>query len=228
MSYINSALKKVQQERDGRSVPHEGAIQASHPDVSPGKRKGAPLYFGGAIVVVGIVAGLAWFFLPEMIKPKVVPSALLQIPETSPVAELPHVTVNHGPATLRLYEDALAAQRSQRWDEAETLYKKVIAFDPRNVESLNNLGVIYMGRKRLAEALELFVKAIAAKEDYVDPYYNLACLYAQMHNTKASLSYLQRAVKIDGSARDWAKADLDFKGLRSLPAFKQITEELVE
>jgi tetratricopeptide (TPR) repeat protein len=85
-----------------------------------------------------------------------------------------------------------------------------------------------MTQKRSEEAMELFVKALTIQDAYVDPYYNLACLYSQMGNVRASLSYLERAAKIDGQARKWAKQDNDFKKMRSLPEFNKITEELVK
>jgi Tfp pilus assembly protein PilF len=115
--------------------------------------------------------------------------------------------------SAQVYESALAAQRGRRWQEAESLYQQALSFDPRHVQALNNLGVLYMTQKRSEEAMELFVKALAIQAGYVDPYYNLACLYAQSGNVRASLSYLERAVKID---------------VQSLPKFNKITEELVK
>jgi tetratricopeptide (TPR) repeat protein len=88
--------------------------------------------------------------------------------------------------------------------------------------------VLYMTQKRPEAAMELFVKAMAIQDGYVDPYYNLACLYSQSGNVRASLSYLERAVKIDGQVRKWAKQDNDFKKMQSLPEFHKITEELVK
>ncbi len=232
MSYINNALKKVQREKDGRYVSYRDIIQAPRAKASAGggwRRpfvRLAPVFF---IVLIGV---LSWLLYQAVRRP-----------ERGPVVA-PRIDIGGRPAVLtgpaaggdrtgaakaaQLYEQALIAQRGKRWEEAESFYRQALSLDPRHVNALNNLGVLYMSKNRRDEAIELFVKAVAVKEDYVDPYYNLACLYAQLDNVEAGLLYLAKAVKIDGRVREWAKNDSDFNKMHSLPAFKKITEELVK
>ena len=289
MSYINSALRKVQKERDSR--------YAAYGDFISSRRKGtsAPrawrLFAVPAVVagILGILAAVAWLVYPAAtakvkgaapLSPQVAaekrPTAGQAIPvvgqvlpatgpalptagQVSPTAGLP-ATGQAIPATgpalptagqtlpaagqvapgaaagvngalsraAPVYEAALVAQRGKRWPEAERLYQQALAIDPRQVKAMNNLGVLYLNQKRSVEAMELFVKALAIQDNYVDPYYNLACLYSRLGNIKASLSYLERAVKIDGQVKKWAKQDNDFKKMHSLPEFTTITEELVK
>jgi tetratricopeptide (TPR) repeat protein len=238
MSYINSALRKVQKERDSRYAVYGDVISSCREgsrDEAPAVRSRRVFAFPAAVAfILGILAVAGWIFFPST-TPTVKGSAPVSPPLAAIVAQQ-----STGPAaaakddsprrdrSAQIYESALAAQRGRRWQEAESLYQQAISIDPRHVQALNNLGVLYMTQKRSEEAVELFVKALAIQSGYVDPYYNLACLYSQSGNIRASLGYLERAVGIDGQVRKWAKQDNDFKKMQSLPEFHKITEELVK
>jgi Tfp pilus assembly protein PilF len=94
--------------------------------------------------------------------------------------------------------------------------------DPRYVDALNNLGVIYIRDKEYMAAQRNFEKAARLKPDYVDAHYNLACLHAIKGEATQSLAHLKRAVSLDNSARDWAQKDTDLENLRGLPEFEAI------
>jgi len=232
MSYINSALRKVQKERDSRYAAY-GDFIATRRDEGVGKSWRAFVLPAAVAGILGILAVMVWFFYqtatakvkgPVSMRPPVALHSTGQAFQTVAAKSDAARIVRSG----QLYESALAAQRGKRWQEAESLYQQALTFDPRHVQALNNLGVLYMTQKRSDEAMELFFKAMAIQDGYVDPYYNLACLYSQLGNVQASLSYLGRAVKIDAQVRKWAKEDNDFKKMRSLPEFNKITEELVK
>jgi Tetratricopeptide repeat len=123
-----------------------------------------------------------------------------------------------------LYQEALSAQRRGDVREAEAIYKKVLALDPGHIRALNNLGVICMGQKKRERAIALFSKAIVLKRDYVDPYYNLACLYAQTNEIDESLWYLKVAITINGDVKNWVQKDADMKNVVASSAFKKIME----
>jgi tetratricopeptide (TPR) repeat protein len=265
MSYINSALRKVQKERDSRYAAYGDFISSCRKGTAAARTWRVFAFPAAVVVILGMLAVVAWFVYQAthaQVKGSVVvsppraaavaqhssgpasPATGQTLPAGGPVSPAAEQTSPAGgqasPAanarddaarrvrSAQIYEEALAAQRAKRWKEAESLYQQALAFDPRHVKALNNLGVLYMTQKRSEEAMELFVKALAIQDAYVDPYYNLACLYSQLGNVRASLSYLERAAKIDGQVRKWAKQDNDFKKMRSLPEFNKITEELVK
>ncbi len=122
------------------------------------------------------------------------------------------------------YTEALAAQRRGDVPGADALYQRVLALDPDHVRALNNLGVIRMEQKKREAAIALFSKAIIVKKEYVDPYYNLACLYARANEIDESLWYLKVAVAINGDVRNWAEKDADMRNIVASPAFKKIRE----
>ncbi len=123
-----------------------------------------------------------------------------------------------------LYSKALNYQRNGNPAMAEEVYRKILAIDPGFVMGLNNLGVICMSQKKNKEAADMLRKAIDLKADYVDPYYNLACLYSLSGNISKSLYYLKMAISINNSVKNWAKNDNDLEGLRMSETYKKIME----
>jgi tetratricopeptide (TPR) repeat protein len=122
------------------------------------------------------------------------------------------------------FTQALQKQSEGKLEEAKGLYKKVIKIDPRNIQALNNLGVIYMSKKTYKWAIIRFNDAISIKHDYTDAHYNLACLYAQKNDIHQSMFYLKNAIKFNPEVRKWAKDDGDLKALANLPEFKKLVE----
>ena len=96
--------------------------------------------------------------------------------------------------------------------------------DPGHVRALNNLGVLYMDQKKKREAVALFNRAIGLKKDYVDPYYNLACVYARVDEIDESLKYLKMAMAINKDVKNWAERDADMKIVVTTEEFKKILE----
>jgi tetratricopeptide (TPR) repeat protein len=60
-----------------------------------------------------------------------------------------------------LFAEALRCHQSGRTAEAERLYRRVLALDGRQLNSLHNLGIIACQSGRQAEGVELFTRAIA-------------------------------------------------------------------
>jgi tetratricopeptide (TPR) repeat protein len=145
-----------------------------------------------------------------------------------PVAAVPPGGKTAGPPVPEevevLYREALSAQRRGEMLKAEGLYERVLELDPRHVRSLNNLGVISMGLKKRDRAISLFNKAIVLRKDYVDPYYNLACLYSQANEIDEGLWFLRAAIAMNGNVKRWAKKDADLKNVVESAAFKKIME----
>ena len=140
--------------------------------------------------------------------------------EVKKVPEMPAKTGD----VKRLYNEALNYQRNGNPAMAEEVYRKILVINPEFVTGLNNLGVICMSRKENKEAADMFRKAIDLKADYVDPYYNLACLYSLSGNISKSLYYLKMAVSINNSVKNWAKNDKDLERLRVSETYKKIME----
>jgi len=128
------------------------------------------------------------------------------------------------PGIDTLYRQALDYQKESDFDKAITVYKDILDRDPEHIFTLNNLGVIYMGRGKNKIAEILFKKAIDLKGDYVDPYYNLACLYAKEGNNIRSIDYLKKAAQINNDVKKWIKNDRDLDNVRKSDDFRKVFE----
>jgi tetratricopeptide (TPR) repeat protein len=120
------------------------------------------------------------------------------------------------------YERARRFHTEGRLEEAKRLYEETLQLDPGHVDTLNNLGVIYMRKKDYLAAERNLEKAVRLKPRYAEPFYNLACLKAITGDTKRALAYLQKAFSLDPTVRDWAQKDADLETLRQLPEFKEL------
>ena len=127
-----------------------------------------------------------------------------------------------------LYDQGLALQKEGRLQEGKALYEAALESSPDLVSALNNLGAIYVKEKNYAAAGKMFEKAIRQKPGFVDPYYNLACLHALQNDVGRSLFYLKKAVSINRTVQEWARADKDLQNLHGHSEYEKIIQAVQE
>ncbi len=210
MSYIREALRKAQKEKDARYPRYQRIF------FSPRRKVGIfslrPLWL---ICLLVIVLGLALYSWFDSGNKGATSAPTNPNPEVRPI---PEISVN----AKDLYDRARHLHKMSRLEEARRLYYKALMLDPGNVYALNNLGVIYIQEGNYLEAKKSLEDAIQQKPEYVDPYYNLACLYALKGEVMKSLAQLKRAVSLDESVSEWARKDRDLQNLRGMPGFEEI------
>jgi tetratricopeptide (TPR) repeat protein len=210
MSYIREALRKAQKEKDARYPRYQRIF------FSPRRKVGIfslrPLWLICLLVIVLGLALYSWFNSGN--------KGTISAPKNpnSEVRPIPEISVN----AKALYDRARHLHKMSRLEEARRLYHKALILDPGNVYALNNLGVIYIQEGNYLEAQKSLEDAIQQKPEYVDPYYNLACLYALKGEVMKSLAQLKRAVSLDTSVSEWARKDRDLQNLRGMPGFEEI------
>jgi tetratricopeptide (TPR) repeat protein len=69
---------------------------------------------------------------------------------------------------------------AQRLDEAEALYRQVLALDPENVEAISHQGTVLLGRGQAGAALREYERALAIRPDYVHALWDRAHLLQQV------------------------------------------------
>ena len=211
MSYIHEALKKAQVERDLGKGPYSGIP-------APGRKKSfftvkRTLFLTASLLMVLLAfAGYSWW---DRWKDE---GRRMKAENGSPSSFILH------PSSLILesYQKARAFHREGRLPDAGIWYEKVISMDPGHVEALNNRGVLHLHKKNYSAARKCFAKAIRLKPDYVDPYYNLACVSATVGQVKQGLRYLGKAISMDPGVKGWAQKDPDLDPLRGRPEFSEI------
>jgi tetratricopeptide (TPR) repeat protein len=96
--------------------------------------------------------------------------------------------------TVLLYDTALAAEKIDRLDDAETLLRKMIELQPDSAQAYNALGYTLADRTdRYDEAREYIVKALALAPD--DPFIldSMGWVEYRLGNVDEALRYLRRA-----------------------------------
>ena len=213
MSYIHEALRKAQKEKDSRRPDHHRPFSGTV------KKRGV---FSGRsrwLIAFGVIllAFALYSWLDFNGKEAVTASDEKPKPTVRPERT---DFVQAG----EYYKRASLLHRSGRLEDAKAFYEKALMLDSKSVEALNDLGVAYMQGRDYVEAQESFEQAIQRKPDYVDAYYNLACLYALKGEKIRSLNHLKKAISLDASVREWAKKDRDLQNLKDQTEFQEIIE----
>jgi tetratricopeptide (TPR) repeat protein len=76
---------------------------------------------------------------------------------------------------------------------AEKCWRQALAMDPRNADTLLDLGRLDLGRGRFDEAVELLTRAVEASPNSVDPVYNLSRAYRLKGDLAKARNYERRA-----------------------------------
>jgi tetratricopeptide (TPR) repeat protein len=245
MSYINKALQKAREEKKLPYPAYEPIISVPKDNGAKSNKRLAVLIL---ILVLWMAGVVAFWFGATSLKAPAAPKQLVSrpgvvIPEEPQRTEISATAVKaasiattqeNEPTEIKpegqnddakkLYAQALKHHRQGNLQKAKELYKKVIKLDPRNVDALNNLGVVYMNLNVHKWAVIRFNDALKLKPDYADALYNLACLYARNHDAEKSVSYLKKAVGYNSDVRKWVKEDKDLQVLADLPEFQKLME----
>jgi tetratricopeptide (TPR) repeat protein len=244
MSYINDALRKAQKDKQSRYAAYGNIVSASGKKLDR-PRKWFSIMGISIVFLAGIIVLLYWPNDKKIpVTAPVQKSAVMNVVSTKPqivkgtIAERknkaalkkekasPEIKVKPGNTDSKIiYEQALQRQHEGKLKEAKKLYKKVVKINPRDVQALNNLGVIYMSQKTYKWAIIRFNDAIKIKHNYPDAHYNLACVYAKKNDVSRSLLYLKNAIRYNPEVRHWAENDGDLKALADLPEFKKLLEK---
>ena len=81
-------------------------------------------------------------------------------------------------------------------EEAISELQYVIRLDPEKAEVHNNLGVIYLRKKRLNEAISNLKRAITINPKYGDAYFNLAVAYYYEKDIPSASFYAKKALDL--------------------------------
>jgi len=91
---------------------------------------------------------------------------------------------------------ALQHHQAGRLQEAEKLYRNILAQQPRHAEATHFLAVLAHQVGRNDAALNLFRQTIALRPDYVEAHYNLANTLADMGKTDEAIAAYRQAIAL--------------------------------
>ncbi len=96
---------------------------------------------------------------------------------------------------------------SARYRNAETLYQTTIAQNPNCWMCYNNLGVVFFGQDRMAEAKQKFEEALRIRPDYPESLDNVGIALINLGQHEEAMPYLQKALQ---SMSDYGEGNLRF------------------
>ncbi|MBN1569445.1 MAG: tetratricopeptide repeat protein [Acidobacteria bacterium] len=98
--------------------------------------------------------------------------------------------------------DAVKLHQAGRLDEAEAVYRQILAVEPAQSDAIHLLGVIAYQRKRFDEAIDLIGRAIALNKRIADYHNNLGNVFLAQHRLKEAEDCYRRALKLNPGYSD--------------------------
>jgi len=98
---------------------------------------------------------------------------------------------------LLLVLGILSWQHSWAYENEETLWTDTLAKNPDSCPVHNNLGIAFLQKGRVDEAIEQCQKALKIKPDYAQAHYNLGNALVQKGQVDEAIAQFQKALKIN-------------------------------
>ncbi len=136
-------------------------------------------------------------------------------------------------AKLKNDEGVLELVRGN-FQRAEELFLESVTKDEKSAIAWSNLGKCNANQGRLPTAIERFQRAIEEDSGFAPAYYNIADAYleiskaARTDKTYEALQYVERAIELDRSKKDWASRWLKAKVLHFVAIRESRTVEKIE
>ena len=101
-----------------------------------------------------------------------------------------------------LLQIAIEHYRAGRLAEAEAIYRQVLAENPNDADTHNNLGAVLRAAGRFDEAIESYRRAIQFKPDRPEGHYNLGNALKFKNQLDEAVECYQRAIDLKGDFSD--------------------------
>ena len=98
------------------------------------------------------------------------------------------------------FELALRYHHAGQLEQAEALYRQVLAVQPDSPDALHALGIVTGQRGRLDEAIDLMRRAIASRPDFPDALINLGGIYKAVGRVEEAIGCYRHAMALRPAA----------------------------
>lgn len=124
-------------------------------------------------------------------------------------------------------EHAPKAPRKKEDIEFEiSFYENILKETPNFVQALIAIGDLYTKAGHWQKGLDIDVKLSALKPDDPIVFYNLACSYALLNQTRPALNALSKAIELGYDDFEHLRTDSDLENLLKDEHFKKFIKEL--
>jgi predicted O-linked N-acetylglucosamine transferase (SPINDLY family) len=101
-----------------------------------------------------------------------------------------------------IFQSAISALNLRRFDDAERLFKTMLAKEPGNFAALNLLTAVLMSRGRFAEAEAFITRALKINQGSAASFYNYGIILKMLGKPRPALEQFDRALALDPNACD--------------------------
>lgn len=91
---------------------------------------------------------------------------------------------------------ALSMARNNDWKDSIALWTKATEVSPTSHVAFNNLGLEYMKRSRIPEAIDALNEAVRIKDDFPEPHANLGICYTEIGDIGMAIRHYEKALSI--------------------------------
>lgn len=98
-----------------------------------------------------------------------------------------------------IFQDGLKCLQEGNVDNADLLFKKAYALDPKNIDTLNLLGIREYQKKNYHEAIHLLSKAHSLDGNSAQTLNNLGLAYNDLREFQKALEFFNLAISIDST-----------------------------
>ena len=93
---------------------------------------------------------------------------------------------------------ALQNQQKNNFQIAEKFYAEVLDIDPNHIDTLNNLGLLFIKLKHYQKAISCYEKVIEIDPNYIhSPNFNLGLIFHEMKEPHKAITYYEKALQIN-------------------------------
>jgi hypothetical protein len=105
-------------------------------------------------------------------------------------------------------------------------FESVLKHDSQCVEAIEILGGLYTKLGRIADGLRMDRKLVRLQPSNPTAHYNLACSLALSKRNPDALRSLRQAIGLGYRDFEWMSHDPDLQGLKKIPAFGALVDQL--
>jgi len=117
-------------------------------------------------------------------------------------------------------------RKKQDTDFEIAFYEGILKDTPMFIEALSVLGDLYTKAGLWQKGLEVDLKLSRLRPEDALVFYNLACSYALLKQTRAALGALTRAIELGWDDFEYLKGDADLDNLLKDEHFQQYIKQL--
>jgi len=122
--------------------------------------------------------------------------------------------------------EAARLQADKDLNGALTYYQKALQFNPDDIETVNDIGVLYESLNDPISAAAMYKKSLEMNPQYLPAYTNLALLYESKGDTRNATYYWQKRYELGREGEYWT--DMAKQHLIDLGTYPQVHREKME